>query len=214
VIIDSASNADGTVHLLALSQSNFPSPQNWQVSRWKKSGAKWASSEVPLPDLRAAAAPAVSAAGGPKRADGTPSLGVVADSATPWRGGAGKTVSLRVNVGNRGGAANGVYVEIAGAAVEQGLVTAVDVRAEPGAAIAFELRGGVARAELPEVVVEAGYAAPEKKGTPMPPQPIRVLELRVKGAKQGQALMTVRVGPRGATGSSGSAMAGRSFVVE
>ena len=65
-----------------------------------------------------------------------------------------------------------------------------------------------------DVPVEAGYAAPEKKGTPMPPQPIRVIEVRVKAAKQGQGIMTVRVGPRGATGSSGSAMAGRSFVVE
>jgi hypothetical protein len=140
---------------------------------------------------------------------------VVADAATPWRGDAGKTVSVRVNVGNRGGAAKGIYVEIAGAAIEQGLVSPIEVRDESGAtAVPFETRSGVARAELPDVPVEAGYVAPEKKGTPMPPQPIRALEVRVKGEKAGQGIMMVRVGPRGATGSSGSAMAGRSFVVE
>ncbi|WP_437717196.1 hypothetical protein WMF45_12730 [Sorangium sp. So ce448] len=47
-----------------------------------------------------------------------------------------------------------------------------------------------------------------------PPRPAIVIELRVRAERAGQGLLSVRVGPRGATGTAGSAMVGRSFTVE
>ncbi len=214
VLVDSAATANGKVIVIGRSPLNAPSAHNWQIARYERKGAKWDSTEVAPPDMRPAQTPAsTSAASAVRRAEGTPALGVVADSSTPWKSAPGSTVTLRMNVGNRGGGAKGIYVEVAGAAVEQGLVTALEVGCDGAPATTFALKSGAARAELSTVAIEPGVLPPLTKGGPSAPQPIRAIEVRLRTEKEGMALMTVRVGPLGASGTAGSGMAGRSFVV-
>src|SRR4051794_23864063 len=72
-------------------------------------GAKPEAATAPAP-----VSPPVVAA---RRADGNPALGVIADTATPWRAKVGEEVTLRIQVSNRGGPVRGLYVEMSGDAV-------------------------------------------------------------------------------------------------
>ena len=150
----------------------------------------------------------------PRRADGTPALGVIADTATPWRAKVGEEVTLRIKVSNRGGPVRGLYVEMSGAAVSEKQTQPMSVSTDGKTEVKFVSTSDGARAELPATAIEAGYVAGEVKrsGPATPPPPVITLTVRVRAVKAGQSIMTVRVGPHGATSTTGSAMAGRSFI--
>jgi hypothetical protein len=212
-LIDGGSSPDGAVHVLACTHRNYQRPHNWRISRWTRQGARWRSSEITAPDFRPVEAPPGPEA--PKRAEGTAALGALADAATPWRARVGEEAVVRVRVENRGGPARGLYVELGGAAIAAGLVSVQSVAIEGREAVAFVRKGAAARAELPEVGLDAGFAPASGRGAPpAPAQPAIVIELRVRAERAGQEILSVRVGLRGATGTAGSAMVGRSFAVE
>ena len=216
-LVDGGSSADGATHLLALTNHGYSRPRNWRLWRWTKRGARWRSSEVEMPDFQPVEPPPAPAE--PERATGTPALGAIAEAVTPWRARAGEEVVLRVRVENRGGAARGLYVELGGAAIGEGWVSAQTVAVEgSGPPVAFVRKGAVARAELPEGALEAGFVAATGRGkaepAPVPAQPTLMVELRVRAERVGQGLLSMRAGPRGAAGTAGSGMVGRSFVVD
>jgi hypothetical protein len=214
-VIDSGSSPDGSTHLLALTSLGFARPQNWHLYRWTKGAARWTSTEIDMPDFRPVAAPPPPAL--PERARGNPSLGVSADPATPWRARAGAEIVLRLRVENRGGPARGLSVEVSGAALAEGLVSVQAAGLEGGAPAAAARAGATARADLPDCALEAALVLSDARSkapsAPLPP-PAIVLELRVRAERAGQGLLSVRVGPRGATGTAGSGLVGRAFVVE
>ncbi|WP_437983292.1 hypothetical protein [Sorangium sp. So ce117] len=214
-LIDAGSSADGAAHFTARTHHSYKRPHNWHLSRWTRHGARYRASEIEMPDFRPVEPPAP-ASPAAKRAEGAPALGAVADSATPWRARVGAEAVLRVRVENCGGPARGLFVEIGGAALADGMVSALAVAIEGSAVVAFTREEAAARAELPEAVLEAGFMPAASKGASaaLRPQPAIVIELRVRAERAGQGLLSVRVGPRGATGTAGSAMVGRSFTVE
>jgi hypothetical protein len=156
----------------------------------------------------------------PKRAVGSPALGLLSDPRVPWRATEGGSIALELVLTNRGGPLKGAYVEVAGAGVTSDkLVTARDVavQGQPKASAEFALKSGVARAELPGLSLEAGYAevsGKKKSDVPPPPPPSLRLVVQLKGEKAGAALVTVRVGPLDPKETHGSALQGKSFVVE
>jgi hypothetical protein len=149
---------------------------------------------------------------GVARAEGPAALALVADAASSWTCSVGGDVALKLRVSNRGGPLKGMYIEIGGEAVSGGLVTAGNAEGN-GASAELVANGSVLRAELAAIVLDAGYADLKAvpKGTP---QPGFDLALAMRGAKAGSALMTVRVGPLGAVGPSGSAMQGRGITIK
>ena len=70
------------------------------------------------------------------------------------------------------------------------------------------------RAELPELALEAAFEVDSNKKAPPPPpiEPRRVI-VTIRGEKAGAGLLTVRVGPIGASGTSGSAMQGKTLTI-
>ncbi|MEI8256382.1 MAG: hypothetical protein WCJ30_11980 [Deltaproteobacteria bacterium] len=211
--VDAGTSPDGNTHVVALALAGHLRPHGWQLTRWRRSGAKWKSEALEMPDFRPVQKPVALADPGARRAEGSPSLAVIADVATPWRAVAGEETVLRIHVGNRGGVASGLYIEIAGDAVEQQHVEALQVTpGGDGPPIPFAAGRTSARAEMPAAMVPAGFLPPAVSGGPKPPpQPVVTFLVKVRARKSGQALMTVRVGP--SKGTSGSGMAGRSFVV-
>jgi len=156
----------------------------------------------------------------PKRAVGAPALGLLSDLRVPWRATEGGSTALELVLTNRGGPLKGAYVEVAGAGVTQDkLVTAHDVavQGQPKTTAAFAVKGGVARAEIPQLALEAGYAevtGKKKSDVPPPPPPSLRLVVNVRGEKAGAALVTIRVGSLDANEPRGSALQGKTFVVE
>lgn len=155
-----------------------------------------------------------------KRAVGAPALGLLSDPKVPWRAAQGGSATLELVLTNRGGPLKGAYVEVAGAGVTQDkLVTPSNaaVQGQPKSAAPFVVKGGVARAELPLLALEAGYVEPtgkKKTDFPLPPPPSIRITVSLRGDKAGSALVTVRVGSLDAKEPRGSALQGKSFVVE
>ncbi|WP_156339024.1 hypothetical protein [Chondromyces crocatus] len=213
-LIDGGSTPDGSVHLLARTDRHYRRPHNWRLERWERKDGRFVASEVEMPDFRRSSAPPTPPA--LPRVDGTPAIGVAGDHSTRWCARIGATTTLRLQVNNHGGVANGLWVELGGAAIVERYVTVEAVALEDGTtSTPCVLRGSVARAELPEVTLEAGFAVPARApyGEPMPLQPSLTLLLRVRAERLGQALMTVRIGPRGGVSTTGSGMVGRSFMI-
>jgi hypothetical protein len=205
---DSGSSADGSIHLLALVQAGKPSPQNWRLVRYEARGAKPKRAELEMPDLKPPAPPEPPP--NARRAEGPPILGVAADAGPAWSASVGQEVALRLRVSNRGGPLRGLYVEIGGDALSHHLISAAEAAAK-GPSVPFASRGSVLRAELADAALDAGFA--DIKSVPKGSDPTFDLVVRVRGERPGSALMTVRVGPLGASGTSGSALQGRSFSV-
>jgi hypothetical protein len=164
-----------------------------------------------MPDFRPPPPPADKP--GLRRAEGPPTLAVAADVAIPWRAAAGKEAALSLRVVNRGGPLRGVYVEVAGNAVTDRILSAAGAGVTGAGSAEFSRRGSVLRAELPDVTLDAGLADTKPKPPPEA-EPSFHLVVRIRGERAGSSLMTIRVGPLGATGITGSAMQGRSFVVD
>ncbi|APR77859.1 Hypothetical protein A7982_03206 [Minicystis rosea] len=213
ILVDGGSSADGSAHAIALTQANYMHPKNWRIALWTKRGARFRATEVEAPDFRPVEPPRPPP--GPERHKGAPSLAVSADPATPWRGTLGGEITLRVRVENRGGPVRGLFVEVSGAALADGLSSAVAVEGD-GPPSTPVRKGAVARAELAKSEIQAGFAPSErrdKSAPPLPPQPAITLTLRVRADKAGQGLLSVRVGPLGASGTTSSGMVGRTLVV-
>ncbi|EYF00263.1 hypothetical protein [Chondromyces apiculatus] len=213
-LIDCGSSDDGSIHLLARTERNYGRPHNWRLERWTRQGHRFASQDLPMPDFRRSSAPPTPPPA--PRVEGTPALAVIADATTTWRTGLDEQSTLLVQVSNRGGPVSGLWVEIGGQAITEARVLVEDIALESGPASGFVTRGNIARAELPAVSLEAGFEIPAKlpEGEAPPQQPSLTLVLRVRGKRPGQALLTVRVGPRGGASTAGSGMVGKSFVVE
>jgi hypothetical protein len=208
--IDSGSDPTGKRHLLAFTDVGHARPQSWRLVRYDVKKTKADSAELPMPEFKPPPPPPAPL--GLKRAEGPPTLGLVAEGATPWRTAPGKVTTVALKVVNKGGPLRGVYVEIGGNAISDQILTGTDAAVDGSGTGEFTKRGSVLRAELPEVQLEAGLA--DKKGAPPDAEPTLQLIVGIRGERAGSSLMTIRVGPLGATGSSGSALQGRSFVVE
>jgi hypothetical protein len=149
---------------------------------------------------------------GPRRR-GTPSFGLVAASRDGWRAKVGGDVALGFLLSNTGGAAEGIALEVAGPAIGSGHVEVVEAQTQ-GKTVRLETKGGIARAVLEHVRVEADLDLDRKafgKGAPRPPA--FPLTLTVRGKSPGQQLLTLRAIPRTKDGRGG-AMVGRTIVVE
>jgi hypothetical protein len=119
-----------------------------------------------------------------------------------------ESVSLRLQLSNRGGPLTGMYVELGGNAISDAFVAGEETTLG-GVKGRFEKKGSAFRAELTDAKVEAHFA----DATRADPAPSIELIVKLKAQKAGSGLMTIRVGPLGATGTMGSVMEGRSFIV-
>jgi hypothetical protein len=205
--VDAGASTDGTLHAIAFTTGNYKNPKSWQLERYDATKSKSQATELAMPMFREIETRARSS---PSRADGAPALGLTSDKA-PWNTSVGATLRLELALSNRGGAAGGLYVELGGDAARS-LVSGVRVSAGASKDVAFEKRGATWRAELPDAELEAGFAdAADAKL--VGGQPTVSLVVEALGERAGSALMTVRVGPMGATGTTGSALQGRSVTV-
>lgn len=151
----------------------------------------------------------------PERVRGPASLSLLAASAPSWNLAAGEATILELTLTSNGGPVpSGVYVEVGGPGLPFVAAKDVTVGTEKGT---FEVKGPVARADLKAIKIDAGYPPPEKvKGKPVDslPNPKLAVKIALSGAKAGQGLLTVRVGPiTSAGGTAGSAMQGKTVIV-
>lgn len=199
-VVASSSASDGRAHLVELTG---PAGENREWKLLRDGGPRLQTEECEAPSF--ASTPEAADTSAMPKVTGPANLGVAAISATPWIVAASASTRISLNVTNRGGASKGLWVELGGPAIAAGHV-------EP---IAASIDGSTAalapRAELVEANLEAASAPPQQKG-PQPPIPLPAitLEVELRGKLAGSALLTVRVGPLGATGS---AMCGRPFEV-
>lgn len=178
-------------------------------------GAMMGRPVAPAPNERPAVARPTSArvpapAGTPLR-KGPPTLGLSPAAPRVWRTQVSAPVELVLSMSNLGGALEGVVIEIGGAALESGLVTP-DRVAIGGSEASFDRQGSVATAFLPSARLSASLEGERTRTSPPPPSlPLRITML---GARPGAALVTVRACPAGRPDRTGSAMCGRSIVVD
>jgi hypothetical protein len=134
-----------------------------------------------------------------------------------WSFESGANFEIRVPVVSIGGGAKGLFIELAGDAVDRGII------APEGAEVAGQRVGearfdGGKRVSLPEYEVEAGAVLPDAKKVrerfaSAPADMFHTVVIRGKVAAAGAGLLTVRVGFEGA-GNTGSLMRGRSISVQ
>jgi hypothetical protein len=201
-MLEQASSADGKSHVVALVSGNYQSPHHWQMHRLVVGAKGVRTSDLDAPDFRPPPEPVRTAQ--PGRQTGAASFGLVADASTPWKARAGAVATVRLSVVNTGGPATGAWIELGGEAIARGHVEPVRATA---AGAPVELRG---RTELRALRLDAAPIV-DGKTRPPPERPSIALDLEVRGVKPGKALLTVRVGPLGASG--GSALQGRTFEV-
>ncbi len=207
VVIEASSNADGSRHVLATTPPGSLRPQSWKLVAYDPSAKKLKAENLSMPDFKPPPPP-VAKPEKRKRAEGSPVLAMRPDQSTPWRANLKETTALRLQVMNRGGPLAGMYVEVAGNAVAEGLIASEEVTLG-GAKGQFEKKGSAFRAEISDAKLDAHFADASRAD----PAPSIELVVKLRAERPGNGLMTVRVGPLGATGIMGSAMEGRSFVV-
>lgn len=145
------------------------------------------------------------------RRKGAPVLGLL--SRHEWRVAPGATVELSLTLSNGGGPLEGgVVLELAGAALERGLVEPMSA-AVGRAEASFERRGHLAVARLPDVGLPADLDVDRNTDKKAPRPPALALTVRVAGASPGAGLLTVRALAAARTDRAGSAMVGRTLVV-
>ncbi len=145
------------------------------------------------------------------RKRGNPALGVLAASRSEWRVRVGEEIPLEIIVSNTGGGAQGLSLEIAGAAIAHLEVREAKAQGRTGK---LDAQKTVVRAVLEHVRVDADYDIDRKAvGKDAPPAPKFPFTVVVRGKSAGQALLTLRVTPRTADGR-GSAMVGRTIFID
>lgn len=205
-----ASTADGTAHLVAIGDPDAP-PHRWTLHRLVRTAGKLRATPLAMPDFRP---PERMQPSGPARHGGPASVGITAGSGV-WTCAPGAEVDLTLSVTSKGGPAPGLWIELSGPAIDAGLFEALEAVAGEVRA-PFERRGSALRADLPGPPLEPAYV--RATGGPRiakgeMPDPISTVAIRVRGAKPGDGLLMVRIGPTGADGATGSAMQGRTIRV-
>jgi hypothetical protein len=155
------------------------------------------------------------AALGPQLAAGPPSLALAkAEAARVWEASVSEPLAIEIPFTNQGGKSQGVSVEVSGAAFEAGLVAPRQVRVGDAEAPLI-VKGGVARAELPDVGLVAGTVMEYGRNKSLPPPEIIILRACVEltGVKAGSAILTVRIMPLRAAPGRGSVLQGKSITV-
>ena len=166
---------------------------------------------VKLPEKKPVPSRATVLSEGPRRR-GAPMLGVASRSS--WQVKVKKSLDIELLVSNRGGPLQGgVVVEVAAAALEEGLIEARAV-AGSGPAAAFDRKGRIAAAVIPDLAIPADLDIDRRSHKDAAPPPVAVLTLTLQALRVGSSLLTVRVIPARNPDRSGGAMCGRSFVVE
>jgi hypothetical protein len=206
MMIESTSTETGSHHLLAIGAAGAKSSA-WKLLQYDPNAKKLKGEELAMPDFKPPPPP-VQKPEKRKRSEGSPVLAMKPDQGTPWRAAANESTALKFQVSNRGGPLAGMYVELGGNAVSDALIAGEDA-VLGGVKGRFEKKGSAFRAEMSDAKLEAHFA----DATRGDPAPAIELVIKLKAQKAGNALMTVRVGPIGATGTMGSAMEGRSFIV-
>jgi len=125
---------------------------------------------------------------------------------------------IRIPVVNLGGTAKGLFVEVAGEAVDRKLVAPENVEIAGREVSTAELAGPRPRAELPDFEVVAGAVLPDvrkvaEKFFAAPDDMFLTVVVRGRAAGPGKGLLTVRIGYIGA-GTQGSLMRGRSISID
>jgi len=157
-------------------------------------------------------APASAAPSLPRRV-GAPTLGVA--SKGQWRAAPQAELELVLLLSNIGGALEtGVVIEVAGPALEASLVAPRLASGKSVAEASFEKIGSSARATLPDVRLPADLDVDRRADKKAARPPTTELTVSLLAAKAGSGLLTVRVIPAGRPDRSGSAMVGRTLVVE
>jgi hypothetical protein len=205
-VVGSCSSPDGAQHVVATAGADGKL-SSWKLLRYDPNAKKVKGENLPMPDFKPPPPP-LTKPEKRKRAEGSPVLAMKPDAATPWRATVKELTALRLQVMNRGGPLSGMYVELAGNAVSDALVEGEEATLG-GAKARFERKGSAFRCEISEAHLDAHFADASRGD----PAPSIDLVIRIRAQRAGNALMTVRVGPIGATGIMGSAMEGRSFVV-
>lgn len=137
--------------------------------------------------------------------------------APEWSFEAGAPFEIRVPVVNMGGAEAGLYVEVAGDAVDRGLIAPESVEVAGHEVMTAAFAGARPRATIAEYAVLPGGVLPDAKKVAerfanAPDDMFFTVVVRGRGLKAGQGLLTVRVGFV-QRGSEGSLMRGRSISV-
>ena len=212
IVVDHTTSADGSSHLVATEGSSKARP-GWSLHAHRKDGRKWMAHELAMPDFTVKQEVSL-AAFGLERATGRPTLQLASDRSTAWSVQHEQETELRFKVGNRGGPLAGVTIEVGGPAVsgKNAILAVTNGSPLDGDPVPF---GDKLRVTLPALTIAAGFVddgSRSKKNAPQPPS--AGLVLRVRGAKIGAALLTVRVTPLDAGGTTGSAMQGSTFKVQ
>jgi hypothetical protein len=208
-VIAHASTVDGAAHVVAIGDPDAP-PHRWTLHRLVRSGGKLRATPLAMPDFRP---PERMQPTGPARHTGPASVGITAGSGV-WTCAPGAEVDLTLSVTSKGGPAPGLWIELSGPAIDAGLFEALAAVAGDCSA-SFERRGAVLRAELAGPPLEPAYvrATGGRVAKGEQPDPVSTVAIRVRGAKAGDGLLMVRIGPMGIDGSGGSAMQGRTIRV-
>ena len=123
----------------------------------------------------------------------------------------GEEVALEIVVSNTGGGADGISLDIGGAAIAHLEVREAKAQGKIGK---LDPQKTAVRAVLEHVHVDADYDIDRKAaGRDAPPAPKFPMTVTVRGTSVGQALLTIRVTPRTADGR-GSAMVGRTIFID
>ncbi|WP_156339133.1 hypothetical protein [Chondromyces crocatus] len=150
---------------------------------------------------------------GPARAAGPPSL-ALAGPGEPrtWVVPAGETLRLKIPFTNHGGPGKGLAIEVSGPGLMAGLVK--PERATVGEVeMPLEVRGSMARLELPDFAILPGLLERGPKNSPLPDPAAQQLRLELLGAKAGTGVLTVRLIPLGTPAGRGSVLQGKSLTV-
>lgn len=203
-------SADGTAALVAYGDP-AAGPQKWELAVVRPGEKKLQVEELIIPDFRSLSLGV--GGGGPKRMEGPPALGL-ANKERNWRTNLGEPLTLSFDIPSNGGPGTGLVFELSGDVLKNGLLKPVEIVLGDVTA-PFQGSGANWKVELPQVPIEAAFAASNPRTKQVFPQSNTKLSARVRfeSVAKGQGLLMIRVGPLAATGRSGSAMDGRTVTV-
>lgn len=186
-------------------------PQKWELAVVRPGEKKLAVEELIIPDFRSLSLGV--GEGGPKRMEGPPALGL-ANKERAWRTNLGEPLTLAFDIPSNGGPSTGLFFELSGDVLKNGLLKPVEIKLGEVTA-PFQGSGASWKVELPQVPIEAAFAAANPRTKQIFPQSNTKLsaQVRFESVAKGQGLLMVRVGPLAATGRSGSAMDGRTVTI-
>ncbi|HEX7602460.1 MAG TPA: hypothetical protein VF316_12680, partial [Polyangiaceae bacterium] len=130
-----------------------------------------------------------------------------------WSAAAGQPLIVRFGLISSGGPGKGVYVDAGGPAMA-GLVVPEKAVLD-GIEVPFKKTGSGYRAEFPTWALVPEADLPDKLpfGVVAPVPKLYSMYVTLTGAKPGEALATLRIGPLSLAGTKGSALQGKSFRV-